>query len=455
MAKKYRFYDQKQTLLLPLNIQDWIPEDHLAIFISDMVDEMDLTSIYTYYEGEERGAPPYDPQMMTKLLIYSYCVGVTASRKIEIKLQEDIAFRYLAAGNFPDFRTISDFRKIHIDTLEDLFVQVLQLCNAAGLVKLGTVALDGMKVEANASLQNSKHYETLCKEEERLRQKVRELLQKTEQIDQEEDRLYGEDKRGDELPPGLRKRKERLQRIREAKEQLERRQQQRHENYQNNLRERDEKEKRTGKRLRGRKPHPVSNEPGGKLKANTTDPDSRVMKTRKGFVQAYNGQAVVDTDDQIIVACDLVQDENDKHQQLPMLEKLKTYLGRMPRKLTMDAGYWDEQRLKQLDEAIDLYVATDKDWKERKKMREKPAPRGRIPHDLSYKERMERKLLTKKGKEVYKKRGCSVEPVFGQIQNRGLKRLLLRGLRKGKGEWFLMCLSHNVLKLWKAQAASQ
>jgi hypothetical protein len=138
------------------------------------------------------------------------------------------------------------------------------------------------------------------------------------------------------------------------------------------------------------------------------------------------------TDDQIIVACDLVQDENDKHQQLPMLEKLKHYLGRMPRKLTMDAGYWDEQRLKQLDEAIDLYVATDKDWKERKKMREKPAPRGRIPHDLSYKERMERKLLTKKGKEVYKKRGCS-----------------------GKGEWFLMCLSHNVLKLWKAQAASQ
>ncbi len=183
MAKKYRFYDQKQTLLLPLNIQDWIPEDHLAIFISDMVDEMDLTSIYIYYEGEERGAPPYDPHMMTKLLIYSYCVGVTASRKIEIKLQEDIAFRYLAAGNFPDFRTISDFRKIHIDTLEDLFVQVLLLCDAAGLVKLGIVALDGMKVEANASLQNSKHYGTLCKEEERLRQKVRELLQKAEQID--------------------------------------------------------------------------------------------------------------------------------------------------------------------------------------------------------------------------------------------------------------------------------
>ena len=455
MTKKYRFYDQKQTLLLPLNIQDWIPEGHLAIFISDVVNEMDLTPIYTYYESEERGAPPYDPQMMTKMLIYSYCVGVTASRKIEKKLQEDIAFRYLASGNFPDFRTISDFRKIHIDTLEDLFVQVLLLCDAAGLVKLGTVALDGMKVEANASLQNSKQYDTLCKQEEQIRKKVRELLQKAEQIDQEEDRLYGEDKRGDELPPELRTRKERLKRIREAKELLERRQQQRYEQYQNNLRERGEKEKGTGKKLRGRKLHSVSKEPDRQLKANTTDPDSRVMKTRKGFVQAYNGQAAVDTDNQIIVACDLVQDENDKHQQIPLMEKLKNYLGRIPEKLTMDAGYWDEQRLKQLEETIDLYVATDKDWKERKKLREKPAPRGRIPHDLSYKDRMERKLLTQKGKEIYKKRGSSVEPVFGQIQNRGLGRLLLRGLRKGRGEWFLMCLSHNVLKLWKAQATSQ
>lgn len=454
MGKKYRFYNQRQTLLLPLNIQNWLPKGHLAVFISDMVDEMDLTQFFNYYEDEERGAPPYDPRMMTKILFYSYCVGVTASRKIEKKLCEDIAFRYLAAGNFPDFRTISDFRRIHIDTLEDLFVQVLLLCDAAGLVKLGTVSLDGMKVEANASLQKTKKYETLCKEEEQLRKIVREILEDAEQIDQEQDQLYGEDKRGDELPPGFQNKKERLMRIRKAKEQVERKQKQHFEEYQKNLGKRREKEKTQGKKLRGRKPHPVLKKPGGKLKGNTTDPDSRIMKTRKGFIQGYNGQAMVDTDSQIIVAGDLVQDENDKHQQIPMVEKLREYLGQVPEKLTMDAGYWDEQRLQQLDDDIDLYVATDKDWKERKKMQDCPSPCGRIPKNLSYKERMERKLLTKKGKMIYQKRGCSVEPVFGQIQNRGLGRLLLRGLRKAKGEWLLMCLSHNLLKLWKAQAAS-
>ena len=451
MSKKYRFYDQNQSLLLPLNIQDWLNDDHLAIFISDIVDEMDLTPIFAYYEDEQRGAPPYDPCMMTKVLFYSYCIGVTSSRKIEKKLYEDIAFRYLAAGNFPDFRTISDFRKNHIDTLEDLFVQVLLLCDAAGLVKLGIVSLDGMKVGANASLQKTKRYKTLCKEEEQFRKKVRELLLKAEQIDQEQDQLYGEDKRGDELPEGFRNKKERLKRIREAKEQLERKQKQRYENYKKNQIEREGKEKTKGKKLRGRKLHPVSMEPNEKLKANITDPDSRIMKTQKGYIQGCNGQAMVDVDSQIIVAGDLVQDENDKHQQIPMLEKLKQYLGRIPDKMTMDAGYWDEQRLKQLDNEIDLYVATTKSWKEQKKIRDLPSPRGRIPKNLSYKERMERKLLTKKGKETYKKRGSSVEPVFGQIQNRGLGQLSLRGLTKGKGEWLLMCLSHNLLKLWKAQ----
>ena len=197
MGKKYRFYNQHQTMLLPLNIQKWLPKGHLAAFISDVVDELDLIQIFAYYEDEERGAPPYDPRMMTKVLFYAYCVGVTASRKIEKKLHEDIAFRYLAAGNFPDFRTISDFRKIHIGTLEDLFVQVLLLCDAVGLVKLGTVSLDGMKVEANASLQKTKKYETLCKEEEKLRKMVREILEDAERIDREEDRLFGEDKRQD------------------------------------------------------------------------------------------------------------------------------------------------------------------------------------------------------------------------------------------------------------------
>jgi len=452
MGKTYRFYDQKQSLLLPPNIRDWLADGHLALFISDVVDEMDLAPIYSYYEKEERGAPPYDPCMMTKILFYAYAVGVPSSRKIEKRQHEDIAFRYLAANNLPNFRTISDFRKNHIHTLEHLFVQVLLLCEEAGLVKLGTVALDGTKVKANASLQNSKHYETLCNLEEELRKKVREYLKGAEQIDEEEDRLYGEDKRGDELPPGFQNTKERLQRIRKAKEQLEKKQKQRYEDYQQNQEERKQRENISGKKLRGRKPHHVSEKPDEQLKANTTDPESRIMKTQKGYVQGYNGQTIVDADSQIIVAADLVQDENDKHQQRPLVEKLKQYLGRLPDKITMDAGYWDEQELKKLDDEIDLYVATMKDWKERKKLRDQPPPRGRIPKDMSYKDRMERKLLTKKGKQVYKTRGTSVEPTFGQMKNRGLGTLLLRGLRKGKGEWLLMCLSHNLLKLWTAQS---
>lgn len=451
MGKKYRFYDPNQTLLLPLNIRDWLPDGHLALFISDVVDELDLTPIFGYYEGEDRGSPPYNPRMMTKILFYAYCVGVPSSRKIEKKLYEDIAFRYLAAGNFPDFRTISDFRKIHINILEDLFVQVLLLCDTAGLVKLGTVSLDGTKVKANASLQKTKTYQTLCEEEKQLKKMVRDLLRQAEEVDQEEDRLFGEDKRGDELPPGFQKKNERLKRIREAKKQLEKKQRQHYEEYQKHQKEREQKEKATGKKLRGRKLHPVSKKPVEKLKANTTDPDSRVMKTRQGFVQGYNGQAMVDVEHQIIVAGDLVQDENDKHQQLPMIEKIKRYIGRIPEKLTMDAGYWDEQRLKQLDKDIDLYVATEKDWKEREKLRNRPPPRGRIPKNMSYKDRMERKLLTIKGREIYQKRGSSVEPVFGQIKNRGLGQLLLKGLEKSRGEWMLICLSHNLLKLWKAK----
>ena len=450
MGKTYRFYDQKQSLLLSPNIKDWLPKGHLALFISDIVDELDLTPIYSYYEKEDRGAPPYDPRMMTKVLFYAYATGIQSSRKIEKKQVEDISFRYLTANTNPNFRTISDFRKNHIDTLEDLFVQVLLLCVEAGLVKLGTVALDGMKVKANASLQNSKQHETLCKQEDRLRKKVQELLQHAEQIDEEEDRLFGEDKRGDELPPEFQREKERLQRIRKAKEQLEKKQEQRYQQYQQNLRDRKQKEKETGKKLRGRKPHPVSKEPDEQLKANTTDPESRIMKTRKGYVQGYNGQAMVEADSQIIVAADLVQDENDKHQQGPMILKVKQNLNRLPDKVTMDTGYWDEQELRKLDDEIDLYVATTKNWKERKKLRDQPPPRGRIPKNMSYKDRMDRKLSTKKGKQVYKTRATSVEPTFGQIQNRGLGELLLRGLRKGKGEWLLICLSHNLLKLWRA-----
>lgn len=454
MAKKYRNYDPQQSFLLPPDIRDWIPDDHLAVFIDEVVDELDLSPIFEYYEKEERGNPPYHPILMTKILFYAYCIGMPSSRKIDKSMYEDVAFRYLGAGNFPNFRTISDFRKIHLNSLGDLFVQVLMLCNEAGLVELGTVALDGTKVKANASLEKTKKYETLCKEEEELEKMVRTMLEKAEKTDRKEDEIYGKDKRGDELPEGFRDKKERLERIKEAKRRLEEEQKEKYDEYKDRMKERKEKEEKTGEKIRGRKPKEILEEPEDNAKANTTDPDSRVMKTRKGFVQGYNGQIVVDCDSQVIIAHDIVQDHNDKHQQYPMMKKIDENIGISPKNTTMDAGYWDEERLQDISLYTELYVATEKDWKERKKMREKTSPRGRIPKDATYKERMERKLRTKKGKEIYKKRSISVEPVIGQIKNRGLGKLLLRGLEKVKGEWTLINLSHNLLKLWKARTSA-
>lgn len=454
MSKTYKKYDPKQTFLLSPDIRDWLPDDHLAVFINEVVDELDLSSIFEYYEKEERGNPPYNPVLMTKIIFYAYCIGMPSSRKIDKSMYDDVAFRYIGAGNFPNFRTISDFRKIHLNSLSDLFVQVLVLCSKAGLVKLGTVALDGTKVKANASMEKTKKYETLCKEEEELKKAVKEMLEKAEEIDNIEDEIYGKDKRGDELPEGFRSKKERLERIREAKRRLEEEQKEKHEEYKAKMKERKEMEENTGKNIRGRKLKEVPKKPEDDAKANTTDPDSRIMKNRNGYIQGYNGQIIVDCESQVIVAADIVQDCNDKHQQLPMMKKMEENTGKPPKNATMDAGYWYEDYLKAIPPDIELYVATEKDWKERKKIRESPPPRGRIPKDATFKERMERKLRTKKGKEIYKKRSTSVEPVIGQIKNRGLGKLLLRGIEKVKGEWNLINLSHNLLKLWKARTSA-
>ncbi|MFO7966650.1 MAG: IS1182 family transposase [Archaeoglobaceae archaeon] len=453
MSKTYRSYEQSQNYLLPPDIRDWLPDDHLAVYINNLVEELDLSKIYGFYESEGRGYPPYHPAMMVKVLLYAYCIGTISSRKINKSLYDDVAFRYLSANNFPDFRTICAFRKRHLDVLEDLFLQVLKLCEEAGLVKLGAVSLDGSKVKGNASLSKSKKYGTLCKKEEELEKKVKELLEQAERTDEEEDELYG-DRRGDELPEGFRSKKEQLERIKEAKRQLEEEQRKEQEEYQKKLKEREEKENE-GKKLRGRKPKEPDkkkNKNKKDKKRNTTDPDSRVMKTRNGFLQGYNAQVVVDADTQVIVATDLVQDENDKHQQC-MLYRVEQNLGRRPDKGLMDNGYWDEERLKKLEESgIELYVATEGGKEGWKKLKEGKAPRGRIPKNATYKERMERKLLTKKGKKIYEKRRSSVEPVIGQIKNRIVK-LLLRGLKKAKGEWNLIATSHNILKLWRAESS--
>ena len=317
MSKTYRFYDPEQILLFPPNIREWLPEGHLAFFIDTLISHADISTITDYYEQSNRGNPPYDPRMMTKILTYAYCIGKPSSRKINKALYEDVAFRVLAAGNFPDFRTISDFRKIHLKSLEELFAHVLDLCSEAGLVKLGTVALDGTKLKANASIDRNYNHRKLTEKEEHLQKIAHELFEKAEQTDTEEDRIYGKDRRGDELPDGFRTKTEQLERIRKAKTILEQRQQEKKNKYDRKKQERTETEKKTGKRLRGRKLKKVEQNPQDSAVANTTDPDSRMMKTRTGYIQGYNGQLAVDTSSQVIVAADLVSDQNDKQQLQP------------------------------------------------------------------------------------------------------------------------------------------
>lgn len=451
MGKKYLPYDPKQCLLLPPSLDDWLSQDHLARFISNVVDEFDLSSIIDYYERESRGAPPYDPIMMVKVRLYADCIGTPSSRVIEKKMVDDLPFRFLGAGNFPDHRTIGEFRRIHHEALADLFDQVLLLCDQASLIKLNTVSIDGFKLKANASIDKNYSIETLAKKEQRYKEIAREIIHRGIEIDEEEDRIYGRDNSGWRLPNDA------LERVRKAKKELERRKKEELDEFEQKLKERERKESDLGRKLRGRKPlHPddkkqKSNEGNEKKpRANTTDPDSRIMKTRKGFIQGYNPQISVDSDTQIILAADLTQDHNDIQQLSPMLKQTIENTGKIPKNATADAGYDNDDQIDEFKEKIEIYIPTQKDWKQRKAMRELPPPRGRIPNDLSKRERRERKLLTKEGKRIYKKRGSSVEPVIGQITSaRGLSRLLLRGKEKGNSEFKMYCIGHNLLKLWR------
>lgn len=445
MDKQFKEYSPDQIFLLPPNLHDWLPDNHLAYFVSDVVDQLDISEIEKNYNGGA-GQPAYHPRMMTKLIVYAYCVGTPSSRKIEIKTYEDVAFRVLAAGAHPDHDTIAEFRKRHIRRLARLFVQVLLLCREAGLVKLGHVALDGTKVKANASKHKAMSYARMCEKEKELARQVEELLKRAEKVDEEEDRKYGKGKRGDELPEELRFRQSRLKKIREAKEAL----------------EREAKEKaiaegkadENGKPVegkRGRKSEHVPGTPKPSDQRNFTDPESRIMKdsTTKGFVQGYNAQAAVDAASQVIVAADVTNEPNDKKQVKPMIEQIEENLGDKPKELSADCGYYSEDNVKDLElDEIEPFIAP-----ERKKHTDKEslAPRGRIPKDLSVKERMRRKLRTKRGKWKYGKRKETAEPVFGQIKlPRGFRQFLLRGLEKVRCEWRLICMGHDILKLFRS-----
>ena len=432
MSKTYRPYDPDQDFLMPASMRDWLPGEHLAYFISDVVDQLDLSAILARYESEERGYPPYHPVMMVKVLLYAYCIGVPSSRKIEKRLCEDIAFRVLAANNTPDFRTISDFRKDHLKALSGLFLQVLKLCQKAGLVKLGHVALDGTKMKANASKHKAMSYKRMREEEARLKNEVAELMAKAEAVDEEEDCRYGKDKRGDELPKELAFRESRLKKIREAKAALE-----------------EEADREAEAAASANRRH--SGVPDDKAQRNFTDPESRIMPAPGGkhFIQAYNAQAAVDSSHQVIVAAEVINKPADRGQAEPMMDMVKANTGKLPRQMSADAGYFSSDAVNSLiGQGIDVYMAPDKMGH---RLTLPAAPMGRIPKSLSTVDRMRRKLRTKKGKERYSLRKELPEPVFGQIkQGRGFNQFLLRGVDRVSGEWKLICTGHNLLKLFGA-----
>jgi transposase len=458
MGKRFRTDNLDQGLLLPPSLHDWLPEGHLGRFMADVTEELDLGSIYRSYAGDGRGLAAYQPLMMVRLLLYGYCKGVASSRKIEQATYEDVAFRYLSADTHPDHDTIAAFRKRHLDALAGLFVQVLQLCQKAGLVKLGHVAIDGTKIKANASKHKAMSYDRMEETAQRLRQEVEELLRQAAATDEAEDAQYGKGKRGDELPAELQRRESRLKKIREAKAELEREAREKAEKEraeaEAKIAERREKEAQTGKKAGGHDPQvpdPEQAKPEPKAQRNFTDPESRIMPdgANKGsFVQAYNAQAAVDSQAQVIVAAAVTQQTNDSQQLVPMIKQVVANTGCKPIAVSADAGYWSGANVSDQGVAgVDLHIATG-----RQKHGEKvETATGPPPEDATLKEAMAHKLRTEAGKSIYKMRKAVVEPVFGQIkERRGFRRFSFRGLGSVGLEWKLICLTGNILKLFRS-----
>jgi transposase len=453
MSQQFKPCDRDQAYLLPPSMGDWLPPGDLAYFMIDVVEELDLSEIYAYYERDAKtgrmkaasGQPPYHPKMMTALLLYAYANGTASSRRIARLCERDAGYRVVSADQQPDFRTISEFRRIHLAALRKLFVQVLHLAREAGLVRLGHVALDGTKVKANASKHAAMSYGRMEETEKRYEAEIADLLRQAEEADAAEDGKYGADRRGDEIPKELEFRETRLAKIREAKAALEAAAKEKA-RAEGKLDEND----RPIRPKRGRPPETPPGVPKPTDQRNFTDPESRIMKMpSKAFDQAYNCQAVVDADSQIIVAADVTDAPNDKEQVVPMVEQTEANLGETPDELSADSGYYSEANVTALRErGIDDYLCPD-----RMKHGDEPAPvpSGRIPKGLSFTDRVRRKLRTKQGRATYGLRKQTVEPVFGQIKHgRGLRQFLLRGIEKVRGEWSLWCTTHNLLKLWAA-----
>jgi len=477
VSKTYRRWEPRQSLLFPPSPLDWVPEGHLSRFILDVVELLDLSAVYAHYEREERGYPPHHPQMMVALLLYAYCVGVPSSRKIEKRCYEDVPFRVITGNTQPDHTCISEFRRIHLDALTGLFVQVLKLCQRAGLVKLGHVSLDGTKIKASASKHKAMSYERMKLDEEALAKKVTELLKQAESVDAAEDAEHGKDRRGDELPEDLRRAKDRIARIRQLREELEAEARQQAEAGRAadtedaqvdaalvEMRNVEAARSAAEERLDDDDPppppptpeplptHRVPTEkdggPTAKAQRNFTDADSRIMKSNDGYVQAYNAQLAVDEAVQIIVALGVSNQPPDVEYFVPMLDRVVENCGAPPQRVSADNGYLSEANVARASSrGIDVYIAA-----------------GRVPHgqpeppatdadDCTTKARMRAKLATNEGHAVYSRRKVIVEPAIGQIKNRGFRHFLLRGLNKVRGEFSLMALSHNLLKLHAARPA--
>lgn len=429
-----------QQWLLPPSIQDFVPEGHPAHFVRELVrGELDLGAILCEYE-EERGQPPYDPTMMTALLLYAYTQGVYSSRRIARGCEERVDFMAVTALQRPDFRTVNDFRKRHLKALGGLFVQVLRLCGEAGLVKLGHAALDGSKIRANASKHKGMSYRRMKKEEERLRAEVRRWFELAEAADAEEDEEYGADRRGDELPEWVADKQKRLEKIREAKESLERKARERDAEAVERRKDKEEK----GERSRGRPPKRDLGKPDDKEQRNFTDPDSRIMKTADGFQQCYNAQAAVDASSQVIVAQLLTDSATDRRQLIPLVDAIRESTGRSPKEVSADCDYCSEANLEELEErGVRGYVATGKQQHgQSDPVEDRKTKPGTRTHAM--------KIRIRRGgyRSRYRLRKQTVEPVFGQIKAaRGFRQFLLRGIDKVSQEWALICTAHNLSKL--------
>ena len=442
MSKHFRPWKIDQPQLLPADVSEYVPKGHLARFIVALVREShDLSEFEASYRTV-LGQPPFDPRLMVALLLVAYASGIYSSRRIMKACEDRLDFKMIVAQDVPDFRTISEFRRRHLKALEKLFVQVLQLAGKAGLVKLGHVALDGTKIKANASKHKAMSYDRMKKRIEELQADVRRRLAEADAADAADDVEHGHDKRGDELPDWIADKEKRIAKIQAAQAELEAEAKAMAEEERRRRAGVDAKREAEGRKRPGKEPAPVSDEPDPKAQKNFTDPESRIMKSKDGYLQAYNAQAAVDATAQIIVACGLTQSASDQGQLVPMLDGIEKNLGRKPAQASADNGYCSESNIAAVDaRKIDGYLAPGR-------AKNPTADNGKTGGLLT---QAMRKKIDDGGYETpYRLRKQVVEPVFGQIkQARGFRQFLLRGVEKVRAEWALVCTAHNLTKLFR------